>query len=1368
MKRNFLAIIIAAFLLVLCTSAIATNYYCQWSWPQKITNQDTGAVLFTCPSSQPYCKSGTTQCCKWTSDLGHYECIDSGIGASEPVSTEPVSTTPTTTTSTTTTPTTTTIPTTSITPTTTTISDTATIGTVSSTPTVAPVTDLCASIRCADRTETCPDGYVAKCTKQCDPSTGTCLSCTPDCSSHQLAAATPVVPAVQPKISTLPKTTMPVESSKIISEEPKESEILDIPKSPAIPSLPSAPASQAPPVSESKAPAGMPPAGSNDEKKLNQLLAAHDISIKDVAKVEIRQTGTALETVQQTKLFGLFAVDMKVSSVYDTGNLLISSDKPWWNIFGWGKPSPNKPEPSRENVTYYCCNEPGAWIKEKCGWVHRESHCAVSQGMGKSMTNTCKDKCAEIGMQGLMLGSGDGMNADSRCECYYVAPEAPEEEEEEVPAVPSSYYCCGPDEENLALKPECDTIKHEWKVRIPSGVEVPACWTIRCEDYCSSKGFKYGFISDDNLQCKCLPAEENKPQKLELSCCREAVEGPEKFTWVARNNCPDEPIGWASVHDSTLFSCGDKKCDEYCAEFGFTTGFVDSAHDEKCVCSTLEDNKKFYCCGPSTNQLSVKDVCNQNKYEWKKWSTAPAPACWNTNCETYCAGLGYKKGEASADKKECICSLQPEAGKFYCCGPDGQHVSVSDACSQTKFEWKTWDGTNVEGPACWMTKCSDYCMSKGFKSGSLSADSKECLCSQEAAAGKYYCCGKNEDSAKPADSCADNKYAWNMHAAAGNKFCGPANTFSCESQCFHGNFYFNSDKTECVCANPIPEANGGDIYYCCDGKWQYNACSSSAEASCSAAGSCKDYCAAMDMEGVMEGTASGNVNDRYRCRCKPVPIDTSVSYCCGKDQQHASVRSACFYNKYDWKTWDGSGIEGDSCWKTNCETMCIAKGNLTGTVSADKKKCICSGIFDLAAIQYETPKYYCLADGKWSSTPGYAHQESFCLNTDDACTSKCSRVNGMLGKMAGSAEGQGNDRYRCECYGTAIYFNSPKDAEQLKCCVDHPAKPSDFRYGRVWWPTNKDCPNNMQRADTSFCQNSLITGACANLCYTGKVNSTDCICPYNLNISWRLIPGSVEYSGKDIDTGRTDFGRLYGAKAWIYAKANVNVWSLSHLLKDSQVSKLRAYHAQKIDIEGPLGKVRLLNVTLKVRYAGVIDESNTGVNPALLSGIAGVYSAKVHAGIKRGNIATINNPSARTKLWESEYTAGQFFFDTVSDAIKNAVISLIMPEMDEVTETAMDVSDALIAQAQSADSCTDSVDETKYVTFTNLAVKPGDEIWGFVSLEGQTVEAAIGALGVGFTEIDFMNKKPNACDHKGKDIPQRGVYVEEVSAVWAN
>jgi hypothetical protein len=46
--------------------------------------------------------------------------------------------------------------------------------------------DLCADKICDESISTCPDGEAVTCENECDPETGLCSSCFPDCSGHQL------------------------------------------------------------------------------------------------------------------------------------------------------------------------------------------------------------------------------------------------------------------------------------------------------------------------------------------------------------------------------------------------------------------------------------------------------------------------------------------------------------------------------------------------------------------------------------------------------------------------------------------------------------------------------------------------------------------------------------------------------------------------------------------------------------------------------------------------------------------------------------------------------------------------------------------------------------------------------------------------------------------------------------------------------------------------------------------------------------------------------------------------------------------------------------------------------------------------------
>ncbi len=99
--------------------------------------------------------------------------------------TVPATTTTTPQTTTTVPETTTTAPTTTIPQTTTTISNEPTTTTPQTTTTVPQQTDKCAGVSCEPSKFLCPDGYVQTCPNYCDPNTGACQKCTPDCSQHQ-------------------------------------------------------------------------------------------------------------------------------------------------------------------------------------------------------------------------------------------------------------------------------------------------------------------------------------------------------------------------------------------------------------------------------------------------------------------------------------------------------------------------------------------------------------------------------------------------------------------------------------------------------------------------------------------------------------------------------------------------------------------------------------------------------------------------------------------------------------------------------------------------------------------------------------------------------------------------------------------------------------------------------------------------------------------------------------------------------------------------------------------------------------------------------------------------------------------------------
>jgi hypothetical protein len=50
--------------------------------------------------------------------------------------------------------------------------------------------DPCEGAVCGETITTCPDGFVSACTNPCDPRTGECLPCRPDCSGHEEAGVT--------------------------------------------------------------------------------------------------------------------------------------------------------------------------------------------------------------------------------------------------------------------------------------------------------------------------------------------------------------------------------------------------------------------------------------------------------------------------------------------------------------------------------------------------------------------------------------------------------------------------------------------------------------------------------------------------------------------------------------------------------------------------------------------------------------------------------------------------------------------------------------------------------------------------------------------------------------------------------------------------------------------------------------------------------------------------------------------------------------------------------------------------------------------------------------------------------------------------
>ncbi len=57
-----------------------TEYYCQWTWPQKVTYKASGSVYTSCTSARPYCNKdtgpdGRPQCCEYTEEIGYFNCV---------------------------------------------------------------------------------------------------------------------------------------------------------------------------------------------------------------------------------------------------------------------------------------------------------------------------------------------------------------------------------------------------------------------------------------------------------------------------------------------------------------------------------------------------------------------------------------------------------------------------------------------------------------------------------------------------------------------------------------------------------------------------------------------------------------------------------------------------------------------------------------------------------------------------------------------------------------------------------------------------------------------------------------------------------------------------------------------------------------------------------------------------------------------------------------------------------------------------------------------------------------------------------------------------------------------------------------------
>ena len=363
----------------------AINYYCEWSWPQKIINQDTKEVLYSCPMSQPYCNkdaalAGNTQCCnRDTAAKVYYDCIS--VEVKKPAETTPTITTPTTTTPAVVQP-------------------------------IEKIIDLCASVTCSYIKEICPDGFIAKCRPSCNKKTGKCGDCEPDCSRHKLVKTTIVgkieesssiqqIPAIKEnttKISAVKPTDtvmgrtdgsgeQPIVEDKNESpmeygdeEEEEEEEqtrattveyaliaaLIAVAEITQVTQLGDRVAYEfefidaeleASPKVVIRAEEGVSigPAGGemmvikkgdNEfevKERFNELVSTYNEKGEVVEGIDLEIGEDELvydvTTSKKAKLFGLIPITMEIETKVDSELALISEKKPWWSVFAFGEES---------------------------------------------------------------------------------------------------------------------------------------------------------------------------------------------------------------------------------------------------------------------------------------------------------------------------------------------------------------------------------------------------------------------------------------------------------------------------------------------------------------------------------------------------------------------------------------------------------------------------------------------------------------------------------------------------------------------------------------------------------------------------------------------------------------------------------------------------------------------------------------------------------------------------------------------------------------------------------------------------------------------------------------------------------------------
>lgn len=947
MKKSMILLVLITILAL--TSVVATNYYCEWSWPQKITDKDTKNALFTCPSSQPYCKAGTTQCCKYNTQTKVYsECIESGLPQPSAVST----------------------------PTQTQASTTSSSGssTVNS-PSTAMAEKTPKTISTSSSTSA-----IDSSSKSSTPTKKATSLPTATESSVQKDKSTDITTKAPQTVTTLKKISSNISASSInktasnatlAKKTTSNNTINQTPGNYSNSSLPNTSYKQKvndsdvdlcenvtcqdiEKVCEDNTTAkctSMCNAATGkcetcepkctkyqkmntsflDDDETNNTPETTDLSYAAISEFKVDQSAiievvdnndSIVVTVnRRARLFGLIPVNMEVElNMNKTDMTKTSEKKPWWDFLSTEndkKNDENKKDNEKEsNVstsqTFYCCWN-HEWLSTEC-WAHAESFC----------TDTCKQKCYEFGMDGKMLGSRTGDNDNKyKCNCSGTASAPPSANPHPESNISSNltakagiYYCNG---DRKWVSEPC------WAHREEDCNSQASTEKQNCSEKCAVEN-KFGRMlgekegtSDDRWRCECYGTRNTT-----YYCCYVGEDAAKLWRnttcWAYNENVCDS----ITQPEQVRFNCSEKCAKE--GKYGTMVGVSEGGGEDRfrCKCTVekpIQVIKElpgvYFCCG---NGVWKSQAC----WAHREWYCDSANSTDKMNCSEKCnktkeGSFGVMSGSEGdgEDRARCTCKNQTAAPQIYvpkyqCC-----------ADSQTNPSWsaqgRKWIASDKSCPngtqKTFPTHCDVYpsanSCSKLCNGGHLAGNSQGygyCSCPKQDEINAFqsdpnetfYCCGADTSHLTVEYACYnDSRFPWKNWDGA--KVTGPSCwNKRCEELCiiydYANGTVSQTDPNICKCSGTfkpepmqVPVVPSNPIYYCCnDTQWSKLKCSYvQPEGYCKGHGSsCSAVCADNEgMLGTMKGTRLGTGNDLYRCECSGKAAEASDTVLGSKNYQ---------------------------------------------------------------------------------------------------------------------------------------------------------------------------------------------------------------------------------------------------------------------------------------------------------------------------------------------------------------------------------------------------------------------------------------------------------------------------------------------------